>query len=1196
MTTHISARLAWHDSGWNGYVCRNPKGNTYCIGQFSFPGDMISERRDLDVESRAAGNPVSELPEYIPCFASINAFGSTPIPARMPPPKWFRDTTSPRVWTIPPFTIATWPYEEVYRDEVLNTETKYPKYDPVKRRRAVNVYFSKIKPGASLIFYYTNYSNPFSENDQKRYVVVGMSRIKSLGEEIVWTDQSEEMERRYGPNVWMRNITSFYPDEGLRIPYHFYMDRPDILERILFIPENSRSFKYATRHISDDGALALIERMAEIVGVLIEIGDNHENWQLRLAWLNSLMAELWHNRGLYPGLLRVLDYLKFFEGIDYAKKSISKLSEGVVKDQLFSLLRQETEEIPDLALPAERLAAVRKRWKLLQKDQQVLLCDTLPRFDLRTDQIARIIDHPEEVSVLSSPQEIAQNPYALCEQYIGLDIDDQITFNQIDHGLLPSPELGQPALVDVDGWQRLRALCVEQLQRQSQHTFLLADTVLYGVNHKLNYLPAWKKADFNIRHLEADRAEIGNALTFRYETDKLYLYKKTIFEDEREVEQVLRQLANRKNINLKFPMTDGTWRLFLYDSTSPLANFHPSEYSSAIEQQVKVCQQIFLRPISILSGSAGTGKTTVVKALIQAIEKAHGTGVTFQLLAPTGKAADRLRERTGKEAATIHSFLAKRGWLNDNFTFKRTGGRQEEGITTYVIDESSMLDLPLLATLFRAINWTSVQRLVFVGDPNQLPPIGTGRVFADLMDWLRDEQPEAIGELSTNMRQIINQLTDKGTGIIDLASIFLRNDSSRPKQEENEITEEEMLAKVLEGGDISGDLRILYWNTTDELEQVLLDTIVKDMEVDSGIQLDPIKPYELWNAVFKKNGSDYPEALQIISPYRGELFGTENINRVIQRHKSGWLLDKKGQLGGITYFDKVIQIVNRPRSNPIWAYCLTSKKNEKIEIFNGEIGVVRIHGFDVSKWKWEKFRLERFQVCFSRKTEHWVGYDSETSVNENLELAYAISVHKSQGSEFQRVYFILPKHKRALLSRELFYTGMTRAQSHCTLLIQEDISPILSLRRPESSFLNKINSSLFRFHPTPPELQTMHEWYEEGKIHRTLTNLMVRSKSEVIIANILAERKIPFLYEVPLYAPDGTLFLPDFTLNIYGEKWYWEHLGMLSKPKYREHWEKKKAWYEKQGFADNLITTTEGEGFDSQAVLKVLEEKFGITG
>jgi len=103
----------------------------------------------------------------------------------------------------------------------------------------------------------------------------------------------------------------------------------------------------------------------------------------------------------------------------------------------------------------------------------------------------------------------------------------------------------------------------------------------------------------------------------------------------------------------------------------------------------------------------------------------------------------------------------------------------------------------------------------------------------------------------------------------------------------------------------------------------------------------------------------------------------------------------------------------------------------------------------------------------------------------------------------------------------------------------------------------------------------MHQWYEEGKIHKALTEHMVRSKSEVIIANIFHDRGIPFEYEVPLYASDGTMYLPDFTITFAGEIWYWEHLGMLHDTRYRNHWETKKAWYEKHGFAENLITTTE---------------------
>ena len=122
----------------------------------------------------------------------------------------------------------------------------------------------------------------------------------------------------------------------------------------------------------------------------------------------------------------------------------------------------------------------------------------------------------------------------------------------------------------------------------------------------------------------------------------------------------------------------------------------------------------------------------------------------------------------------------------------------------------------------------------------------------------------------------------------------------------------------------------------------------------------------------------------------------------------------------------------------------------------------------------------------------------------------------------------------------------------------------------------------------------MAHWYGGGKIHRTLTNDMVRSKSEVIIANILCDREIPFTYETPLFAPDGSFYLPDFTIKLLGEEHYWEHLGMLQKQKYRQHWEEKKAWYEKHGFAERLIVTTEHEGFDSNTVVHLLQQRFGI--
>jgi len=195
--------------------------------------------------------------------------------------------------------------------------------------------------------------------------------------------------------------------------------------------------------------------------------------------------------------------------------------------------------------------------------------------------------------------------------------------------------------------------------------------------------------------------------------------------------------------------------------------------------------------------------------------------------------------------------------------------------------------------------------------------------------------------------------------------------------------------------------------------------------------------------------------------------------------------------------------------------------------------------------------------------------------SDNIELAYAISVHKSQGSEFERVYLILPKQKKSLLSQELFYTAITRAKTRLTIFAEQDISALLQLSRPEASFLNKINSSLFDFKPLPKELLIMNDWYSEGKIHQTLSEYMVRSKSEVIIANLLSEREIPFKYEYPLFAPDATFYLPDFTIENKGKTWYWEHVGMLDNTDYANHWKEKEKWYNKH-FPGQLVKTIEG--------------------
>lgn len=1219
MTVHISARIAWHQDGWNGRVCQDPAANVYCVGRHSYPGELIREKRDLAYEKENAGKCCSKLTgEVPPCMYSINAFGDKSFDIHSDPPVFFKGGAKRVSWKLKPSTVCIWPYEEMYGDDVKQSGRSFD-YD--QRLQKAKDYFAQIENDKSLIVYYANYSNPLNQDDDRKYAIVGISRIKEVSKIRFYEESEQWVKERYGGGfIWQCDVTSHYPDQGFRLPYHLYQDDPEKLQQFAFVPENTRLFKYATRVISDDELLDIAERFLEITGTLHEMGEKAEDWTARAKWLQSLIGELWKSRGLYPGVPAVLDLIGFEQAIPFWKKQVEQGKEKEAYEGIFALLTGNARSVDGLTLVDSDRKKISRQWKLREDVDRELLTEVFPRFALRPDQLESILSEKRtQNGIYSSLKDIRENPYRLCEEYIGDDVDDAISFSRIDHGVFPSPDLGEEALNEVDDWQRLRALCVEHLKREGKHTFLPARKIIHDINHRLSFYPEWKSHQFTERYLQVDEEDICDAITYRTLNDTLFLYLRHVYESEREIEKQIKQLVDRPDITFKSPVTESHWQSFLIDTDSDLNRQAPKEYGEAIQGQVEVCSRIFPRPLAVLAGGAGTGKTTVIKSLIKAIEKAHGSGTSFKLLAPTGKAADRIRSKTGKDAVTIHSFLAKLGWLNPNMTIKRSGGKKEEQAQTIIVDESSMLDLELMTTLVRAINWLAVQRLILVGDPNQLPPIGRGKCFAEIISYLKRHQPESYAELKVNIRQMENRVFDRGDAILELASVYQRAGIENEDDEETKAAAEELLKRVQEGGDVDKDLRVVFWNEPETLSDVLIEEMVRDMkshiEEKSKKEFTFERPFELWTKACEVEGENgykqqRAEYNQVISPYRSELFGTDPINEEIQKHIKGTAksdqLDFGRQLDGIMLFDKVIQITNRTLSNrePVYGYNHQTRKSYKVEVFNGELGYVKPHAFDnkvktakngkkYRPWQLPSFKFNRCQVQFERKVES-VGYGSDlwkdsegkwipdAKVENNLELAYAISVHKSQGSEFDHVYFIVPKHKDTLLSPELFYTGITRASKHCTLLIQDDIGPLLNMRRRERSHLVCINSSIFEFAPIPEVMLNVQAWYEEGKIHETLSEFFVRSKSEVIITNMLAERELLFGYEEPLFAPDGTFYLPDFTITWNGEQYFWEHWGRLDQDKYRNHTETKKKWYEKH-FPGRLVETFEGTDVTTQA-------------
>ena len=1129
--------------------------------------------------------PSSNLP---PCGYSANAFGPDTIKSYSNPPSFFHGGAQRTEWDVPPATVCVWPYECMYGEDVYDEAGHF---DNNKRSDNVEEFFSKLEKDKSLIFYYANYSNPFSEEENPRYVLVGVSRVKTIGDRLVYDEATEYIRERFADGIiWARNISSHYPDQGMRLPYHRYRNDPEALKRFAIFPENPRTCKYGSKLLTNDDAIGLLEQFLSATRELKDMGDKSENWEERERWLLGLLAELWNKRGLYPGLLNIMRVLGAYDAVEPAYKLVSAGKSEKAHELFFRALDKNI-EVPELGLTGKYLHKTQRQWQLKPDIVRSLLRDTLPRFDLEVDQIERIINEDAKVRDTYGLPDLAapiENPYLICEGYVGDSPDDTIPWSLVDRGVLPSQDVGGEYLADMelDDPKRLRALCVEQLRRESNQTFCAADSILEEVNARMAKLPKWKTTSFQERYFEVDRAVLEQALVLRHEKQRLWLYLKNVYDDERTVENALVKLAGRPEISLNRPFPAEDWFDEIVDNKSTLLEMNREGYTEAVRAQVSACGTIFQRPLSVITGAAGTGKTTIICAIIRAVRKTEGDGASLTVMTPTGKASERVRSKfaeldiKGVNTSTVHSFLAKNGWLNKNLTFKRVGGKVS-GSGTIIVDEASMLDLSLMATLVRAIDWNQVRRFILVGDPHQLPPIGRGKVFADTIKWLSKKQPESIALLTENLRLMENISKEKGTAILKLAELFIASNSD-DNNPPTPLEAEDLLRGIHKGGNVDSDLRVIYWDDPRNLCNLLIDTIEREMSNHTGKHPNPDKPYELWRSAFDWK----PERYQVLTPHRGEIHGVESLNESVQKRIASGLINKYGAIDGITLFDKVIQYRNRPQSDPIHAYNSQTRKNENIEVFNGEIGFVQKHNFD----KEPKRPLERFQVRFARKGHLAVAYGRKLNkkgrrevVEENLELAYAISIHKAQGSEFNHTYVLVPKSKARALSSELFYTALTRATEHCTLFIQSDVSTLLSARRPENIQRGLINSSLFDgfFQPVPDKLIRRKDWYEEGKIHQDLAGNMVRSKSELVIANLLHDRNIPFQYEVLLKARDGTIYLPDFTITWKGETWYWEHWGMISES-YQKHREAKLAWYNKH-FPGKLLETFEGKTFSQDA-------------
>jgi hypothetical protein len=634
--------------------------------------------------------------------------------------------------------------------------------------------------------------------------------------------------------------------------------------------------------------------------------------------------------------------------------------------------------------------------------------------------------------------------------------------------------------------------------------------------------------------------------------------------------------------------------------------------AAARKEKLAALQTLESHALAILTGSAGTGKTTLLKLLLKQ-ESVVGRDVL--LLAPTGKARVRLGNQTGmsSRAQTLAQFLWGKGRYDPStaqYLFDASG--DTEAVSTCVIDECSMLTEDQLAALLSALPVSA--RVILVGDPQQLPPIGAGRPFVDIIEELRRNHNGAgLAELQVSRRQGQNDEPVPALSLPDvqLANIF----SGRPL----EPGEDEIVANLASPKE-SDRLRFISWETPKDLRQKILDVLSKQLGAtgdDLGAAIDMSFGAQIsvkGNRYFDVGSGEKGEKWQILSAHRNQSSGSAEINRLIKAQaRRGWLelamtkrqdwnVVKPRGSDLITYGDKVICLRNHKHKS--WS---VEGGAQPGYLANGEIGMVV--GESASDRKPSRTKVE-----FASQTGKSFDFDDRDFKEEGsptLELAYAVTVHKAQGSEFDCVFLILPANSR-LLTREMLYTALTRQKDRVWVLHEGPFNHYLKLSSDFYSETARRTTNLFG----APQISLIEladggkrkEWLSENLIHRTKRGDLVRSKSEVIIADILNEYekagKLRYSYEKPVEGAAGDYRLPDFTIETENGVWFWEHCGMLGLPEYARRWESKKHWYADQlgvrewsesNRVGKLIVSEDAlnGGIDSRAIYQLANAIFG---
>jgi len=1235
MIQHLSIRVPWKDNGYTGLVCDKPCYNTACMKLKN-----IAETKDDSFEDEIAGKPIKGHEAEIPCLSECGCFMSSETYTKIVNHPYKKNNSKLHSHFLetelkfPPYSFVARPFawtmlERTESNKKITIEQladeKGIKYDAdsepslgfhtnwvqeaLNQREIFKTFYKNVVPNKSLAIAYAK-QVPFIE-DAKR-VVMGIGFVTSITEppEYNHTDAGD-----LRSVLWETMIGHSIRDDrknGFLLPYKEMMEyansHPDFdinSIAVLVDDEYFSEFSYATEQVSYDAVINVLLKTIKALRIIKDCIPG--NWSECIKWCKERLKEDWLERGSYPGLGAMFSAIGFEHGNLLAEEIRDKIGDDIsnYENKVYQLLDNyhenlSTERIKDTT--ETKIAT----FKGLSEERKNLFW-LLARISLTKEQ-AKILFNEEarkKKRIDCSDKDILENPYSLYEKTCMCSQDIQLPVNKIDMAVFPldiladKNPLSKPSLVeDADDKRRIRALAVNVLEQQvnNGHTVYPKDKLAYEINNlpiepecqiTCDVIDCIKKfLDEELKCIECDDGADAFQLARLYKIDSY-----------------IRKIVDERLSAGRFVVLEN-WE-DLVNETFEKTTIKDEKEEFARAEKVAILKELASSPISVLIGGAGTGKTTLLSILCKS-EKIKNGGVL--LLAPTGKARVRISQTMSEQnishsAMTVAQFLIK----NDRFDWNSMQYRMSTNVAqnvpaTVIIDECSMMTEEMFGATLNSLH--NASRIILVGDPNQLPPIGAGRPFVDLVRKLKVNLPafpkpqvvKGFGELTITRRQ-----SDGGNETREdtlLSQCFAEN---------NVELDDDIFIK-LQGNKLGKHIAFKQWTTPEDLQKQVFETICEETGMKN---VDDIEGFDLSIGGMRNgewmNFGSFPSKLdswQILSAYKNDVtVGSSIINRWIHekyRNQDAVHLGYKKQktihlLGndGIVYGEKVINTRNQAKEKWTRRFDIyldkSELKNDESEclyyVANGEIGIVeRI-------FKKPRDYNNTHQIRFSSQPRDVYNWYSTIGQEQNdIELAYALTVHKAQGSEFDTVILILNEPSR-MISRELLYTALTRQKNKIVILYNDEAYKLKKYLTAEFSDIAQRFTCLFQ---KPKIVEYNKKFYEDKLIHKTARGELVRSKSEVIIANLLNSANLDYTYEQELKLKDGQIRSPDFTIRKSGKVFYWEHLGMLQNSDYAKKWEVKKQQYAENGIVEgkNLITSRDelDGSIDSQEINQFIKE------